>query len=97
MFQILDDINITVHKGVQVSKISASEDSEVLHISIEKDAIFKKHTSPKDALLVVLEGQICFHINSNSFVLSKHQFFNFAKQTEHWVEAHENSNFLIIR
>ena len=75
MFQILDDINITEHKNVQVSKISASEDTEVLHISIEKDAIFKKHTSPKDALLVVLEGQICFHINNNSFVLSKHQLF----------------------
>lgn len=97
MFQILDDINITDYNSVQVTKISKSEDTEVLHISIEKDAILKKHTSPKDALLIVLEGQISFHINNNIYVLNKHQLFNFAKGIEHWVESQENSNFLIIR
>jgi len=97
VFQILDDINIKGYKGVQVSKISKSENTEILHISLEKDAILKKHTSPKDALLIVLEGEISFHINNNTFVLIKHQIFNFAKNIEHWVESHENSNFLIIR
>lgn len=97
MFQILDEINITEFKGVQVSKISKSEDTEVLHISIEKDSILKKHTSPKDALLIVLDGFITFHTNNHSYNLIKHQIYNFAKETEHWVEAHENSNFLIIR
>lgn len=97
MFQILDTINITEYKGVQVSKLSQSDNTEVLHISLAKEAILKKHTSPKDALLIVLEGNISFHINNNTYFLKKHQIFNFAKETEHWVEASENSNFLIIR
>jgi len=97
MFQILEKINIGDYKGVKVSKISKSEDTEILHISIEKDAILKKHTSPKDALLMVLEGCIFFHLNNDIHCLKKHQIFNFAKDTEHWVEAQENSNFLIIR
>ena len=97
MFQILDDIKISDFTGVKVSKISKSDTTEVLHISIEKNALLKKHTSPKDALLIVLEGCITFYINNTSFVLNKFQIFNFAKDTEHWVEAQENSNFLIIR
>lgn len=97
MFQILDEIRATDFENVKVSKISKSNDTEVLHISIEKDAILKKHSSPKDALLIVLDGLISFHINNNIYNLKKNQIFNFAKETEHWVEAHENSNFLIIR
>jgi len=97
MFQIMDTINISNHKGVQSTKLSKSENIEVLHISLEKDAVLKKHTSSKDALLIVLKGHISFHINNDTHVLSKHQIFNFAKDVEHWVEAHENSNFIIIR
>ena len=97
MFQILDEINTTEFENVKVSKISKSDTTDVLHISIEKDAFLKKHTSPKDALLIVLEGFISFHINNSTYRLKKHQIFNFPKETEHWVEAHENSNFLIIR
>jgi len=97
MFQILDTINITEHKGVQTSKLSKSENIDVLHISMEKDAILKKHSSPKDALLIVLEGHIVFHIDTNSYVLKKHQVYNFEKNVEHWVEAIEDSNFIIIR
>ena len=97
MYQILDEINTEDYKGVKVSKISKSEETEILHISIEKGAFLKKHISPKDALLIVLEGYISFYINNNIHCLKKHQIFNFVKETEHWVEAQENSNFLIIR
>lgn len=97
MTQSLDLINSTTYKGVQVSKISKSETAEVLHISIEKDAVFKKHISPKDALLVMLEGNISFFINDTSCQLTKHETLTFKKDVEHWVEAHQNSNFLIIR
>ena len=97
MFQILNTLNTTEYKGVQSLKLAKSKDTEVLHVSMEKDTVLKKHTSPKDALLIVLEGQIIFHLNNNSHVLKKHQIFNFASDGEHWVEAIENSNFIIIR
>lgn len=97
MFKILDQINTNDYDGVQISKISKSPDAEILHIKIEKEAAFKKHKSPKDALLIVLDGHISFHIKRTIYSLKKHQIFNFAKNIEHWVEAHENSNFLIIR
>ena len=97
MEQIINDINTIEYKGLQVSKLTAPDNIEVLHICLEKDTAFKKHISPKDTQLIVLEGCITFHINHKEFVLNKHQVFNFEKQVEHWVEAHENSKFLIIR
>ncbi len=97
MFQILNNINTAEYKGVQSSKLAKSEGLEVLHISLEKAAILKRHTSPKDALLIVLKGHIIFHINNISHSLKEHQMFSFARNTEHWVEAIENSNFLIFR
>ena len=97
MYQILDDINTIGFKGLQISKLSDTDDKEILFISLEKDSVFKKHTSPKDAQLIVLEGCITFHINQNEYVLNKHQTFSFRKDEEHWVETKENSSFLIIR
>lgn len=70
---------------------------DILCISLEKDATFPNHSSPTDAELIVLEGDIVFYIDDESFCLTKHQRFSFPKQTEHWVKANENSKFLIIR
>ena len=97
MFQLLDTVNTSEYKGVKSSKLSKSENIEVLHISMEKESVLKKHISPKDTLLIVLEGIIVFHIKNGSYILKKHQLFNFEKNEEHWVEAKENSNFIIIR
>jgi len=80
-----------VHIEVETPKF------DILSVTLEKDAIFPEHSSPTDAQLIVLEGDIVFHINGEPYYLTKHQRFNFPKQTEHWVKATTNSKFLIIR
>ncbi|WP_340075170.1 cupin domain-containing protein [Leptobacterium sp. I13] len=97
MYQIQNIINETDYNGVSVRKTMEANASEVLLICIEKGAAFKKHTSPNNAQLIVLEGQISFHINEETYLIKKHQTFGFPKNTEHWVNAIENSKFLIIR
>ncbi|MRI00707.1 cupin domain-containing protein [Kriegella sp. EG-1] len=69
----------------------------ILNISLEKDAVFPEHSSPTDAVLIVLEGDIVFHIDGEPYHLAKQQSFNFPKRTEHWVKATTNSKFLIVR
>ncbi len=96
MYQINDAIRNQGFNKLQVSKLNNGP-AETLLISIEKDSIFPEHTSPRDAHLIVLEGEIQFHINSKLFNLKTHQSFKFPKETPHWVEAVENSKFLIIR
>ncbi len=71
--------------------------AETLLISLEKDALFPEHISPRDAQLIVLEGEIQFHINDEVFTIKKHQDFKFPERIKHWVTASQNSKFLIIR
>lgn len=97
MYQIDNSISEQGLCKLQIKKIVASEAFDILSISLEKDAIFPDHTSPTNAHLIVLEGEIVFYINDTSYQLKKQQHFNFPKDTMHWVKATTNSKFLIIR
>ena len=82
---------------MNVVKIFKSDSTETLLITLEKGALFPTHTSPKSTFLVVLEGNIDFHINSQIFNLSEQQSYRFEKNLEHYVTANKNAKFLIIR
>jgi len=97
MYKIDDTIEFQSFDKLQVQKLTKTDTLEILSISLEKDVIFPEHTSPTDAQLVVLEGDIVFHIKEESFRLKKHQHFGFPKEEKHWVKANENSKFLIVR
>lgn len=84
-------------KGLKASKIFTSESTETLLIVLEKDKLFPTHISPKTTLLVVLNGKIDFHIENKTITLAAHQTYVFEKNIEHYVTAHDNSKFLIIR
>ena len=97
MYTINNTINTIEYSGLKASKLLEINAKEILHISLEANADFPKHTSPTNANILVLEGEILFHINNSNYRLLKHQIFNFPKDEEHWVKALQNSKFLIIR
>ncbi|WP_136468340.1 cupin domain-containing protein [Flagellimonas onchidii] len=97
MYTINNQIKEQETKGLQVASLVKTEALEILTISLEKDAIFPKHSSPKDAQLIVLEGDIDFHINQTKYNLTTHQNFDFPAEQEHWVKANKSSKFLIVR
>ena len=97
MYTINDVINLSEYDGLNAGKILDFNAKEALFISLEKDSVFPKHTSPTSAHLLVLEGTISFFINDETYILTKNQIFNFPEDKEHWVEASESSKFLIIR
>ncbi len=96
MYQINNTISNQGFNKLQVSKLNTGP-AETLLISLENGATFPEHISARDAQLIVLEGEINFHINSEVFTIKKHQDFKFPKEIPHWVKAVENSKFLIIR
>jgi quercetin dioxygenase-like cupin family protein len=97
MYNISNQIADQRFDNLQIQKIVKTNALEILSISLEKGATFPEHTSPSDAQLIVLEGDIVFHINEDSYQLKTQQNFNFPKATPHAVSANENSKFLIIR
>lgn len=97
MYTINNTIASQPFDKLQVQKLVKNDTLEILSISLEKDAVFPEHTSPTDAQLVIMEGDIFFHVKGETFHLKKQQHFSFAKEEKHWVKANVNSKFLIIR
>lgn len=65
MYEISNQIASQSFDELQVQKLIKTNVFEILCISLEKEAIFPKHSSPTDAQLVVLEGDITFYINGH--------------------------------
>ena len=82
---------------LQIQKLVRNERFEILSITLEEGALFPKHTSPTDAILILLEGQIEFYIEETQNELLPQQTLRFEADTEHRVKAVKNSKFLIIR
>ncbi|WP_299532685.1 cupin domain-containing protein [Ulvibacterium sp.] len=97
MYEIREDIKTQPYHKLQIQRLSKNNAVEVLSISLEGGTIFPEHTSPSDALLVILKGDVDFHIDQNTFHLTEQEYFSFPRETPHWVKANENSKFLIIR
>lgn len=97
MYTIKNTIKSQPYEKLKVEKLAKNDALEILSISLEKNAVFPEHTSPTDAQLIVLEGDIIFHINDEPYHIVAQQNFSFPKEVAHWVKANENSKFLIIR
>lgn len=97
MYETSNQIAEQEYENLQVQIVVETPTYDILSISLEKDAVFPEHSSPTDAELIVLEGDIVFHIDGEPYHLTKYQRFSFPKRTEHWVKATTNSKFLIVR
>ncbi|AWX45696.1 hypothetical protein HME9304_02723 [Flagellimonas maritima] len=97
MIETDNTMMIQKFEGLQIKKLVKNDEFEILSISLEKGAKFPAHESPKDAHLIVMEGHITFYIEKNTIGLKSQQKISFSKNTEHWVEALQDSKFLIIR
>lgn len=90
-------IKETEYDGLKVIKLASTDTVDTLLITLEGGHTFPDHTSPRDAILIVLEGNIDFHINGGCIPLESNDCYNFKKETTHHVVAGSNSKFLIIR
>tara|TARA_R110000765_G_scaffold425773_2_gene539531 strand:- start:7785 stop:8078 length:294 start_codon:yes stop_codon:yes gene_type:complete len=97
MYTVLNTIKSQGFNKLQLQKLAKNESFEILSITLEKGAVFPTHTSPMEALLIVIEGEIVFHIRDEEYHLRNQQHFSFPKEIEHWVNANENSKFIIVR
>lgn len=91
---IIKDASI---KGLTASKFFKTATTETILITLQKGTTFPTHTSPKETLLVVLEGVIDFYINDEVVNLTAQQVYTFPKEVEHHVIAQKDAKFLIIR
>jgi quercetin dioxygenase-like cupin family protein len=63
MYEIENIISTGSYKGLTVDKLTSDDNCEALLITLEEACHFPEHTSPRNALLVMLEGVILFTIS----------------------------------
>ena len=97
MYQIDNSIRDQPVHHLQVRKFLQEPGFEILSISLEAGATFPEHTSPRDALLLVLQGSIELYINDSVHALGALQSIRFEKEVPHHVVAQSDARFLIIR
>lgn len=82
---------------IKTKNLVSNETGDLILISLAKNAILKEHSSPTDASVLILEGEIIFMINDKNYSMQKGDLFNFKSKEVHALEAIEDSKILLIK
>ena len=88
----------TENKAVQTSVLFQPTDGKVISLQIAKNEQLAEHMTKVPALLVCVSGNATYKDeNGTSITLQSGDYFNIPVNVKHWVDAHEESNFLLIK
>lgn len=83
------------------SKILAeNNDSRAMLFALKKEQFMPEHTSPRDAFIYVIEGEIEFEINRDDkekYEVKKGEIFFFKANEKHTVRAKKDTKILVVR
>jgi quercetin dioxygenase-like cupin family protein len=87
----------TENKAVQTSVLFEPIE-KVISMQIAKGETLKEHLSKISALLVCISGNATFNDENGSKInLQSGDYVNIEPNVKHWVDAFEESNFLLIK
>ena len=94
---IITNIDEQAFEGLKVEKLLKSETCETILIRIEANHSLPKHSTPKEALLIMHKGEATFHIKGKDIALKSGDTFNIPIHIEHSVFAKKDTILFIIR
>jgi quercetin dioxygenase-like cupin family protein len=88
----------TENKAVQTKVLFESTESKVISLQIAAGEQLKEHLTKVPALLVFVSGEAVFHDEKgNSIDLKSGDYVNIEANVKHWIDAKEDSNFILIK
>ena len=88
----------TENRAVQTSVLFQPTDGKVISLQIAKNKQLAEHMTKVPALLVCVSGNATYKDeNGTTITLQSGDYFNIPVNVKHWVDAHEESNFLLIK
>ena len=85
-------------KSVQTQVLFEPTENKVIALQIAKNEQLKEHVTKVPALLVCIKGDATFsNENREKVHLKSGDFIKIPVDVKHWVDAHELSNFLLIK
>ncbi|MBX9808044.1 MAG: cupin domain-containing protein [Flavobacteriaceae bacterium] len=88
----------TENKAVQTKVLFEPTESKVISLQIASGGQLKEHITKVPALLVCISGEGVFQDEKGkSIELKSGDYVNIEANVKHWVDAKEDSNFLVIK
>ena len=88
----------TENKTVQTNMLFTAEEGKVISLQIAAGAQLKEHITKVPALLVCISGAAVFQDEKGkSIELKSGDYVNIEANVKHWVDANQDSNFLVIK
>ncbi|UQD57728.1 hypothetical protein FLAK523_09485 [Flavobacterium sp. K5-23] len=88
----------TENKPVQTNLLFKTEEGKVISLQISKNEQLKEHITKVPALLVCVSGNATYHDEKGILAnLKSGDYINIEPNVKHWVDAKEESNFLLIK
>ena len=88
----------TENKAVQTNVLFQPTDGKVISLQIAKNEQLAEHITKVPALLVCVSGNATYNDeNGTTIKLQSGDYFNIPVNVKHWVDAQEESNFLLIK
>lgn len=85
-------------KPVQTQVLFEPTENKIIALQIAKNEQLKEHVTKVPALLVCVSGDVTFsYENGEKINLKSGDFIKIPIDVKHWVDAHELSNFLLIK
>lgn len=85
-------------KSVQTQVLFEPTENKVIALQIAKNEQLKEHVTKVPALLVCINGDATFSNEKGEKIhLKSGDFIKIPVDVKHWVDAHELSNFLLIK
>lgn len=88
----------TEDKAVQTNVLFKAEEGKVISLQIAAGGQLKEHITKVPALLACISGDGVFQDEKgNSIELKSGDYVNIEANVKHWVDANQDSNFLVIK
>lgn len=88
----------TEDKAVQTKLFFSAEEGKVISLQIAADEQLKEHSTKVTALLVCVTGDAVFHDEKGKTIaLKSGVYLNIEANVKHWIDAKEESNFILIK
>jgi quercetin dioxygenase-like cupin family protein len=88
----------TENKPVQTQLIFSADEGKVISLQIAAGGQLKEHITKVPALLVCISGDAIFQDEKGkSIELKSGDYVNIEANVKHWVDAKEESNFILVK
>lgn len=92
---IVSSISVT-ENGIVSKKLVGGEGGNVSLFSFDKGQSLDKHSTPRKALILALEGEADFYIGMKKMILQKDDFIQLKENEEHSLRAKTPFKMLLI-